>query len=613
MRTEDAFIVQECLNGESEAFGILVDKYKAGIYAYVYAKLGNLQDAEDATQEVFLAAYRSLNTLRRWESFSFWLYRLARNVCGNRIRTQSKRPDSEFIEDQDAIIVSAFSMNSYRENQVDESLREALGVLSEGYREVLMLHYFGGMKSADIARSLGMSPTAVRKRLSRARMQLREEMTAMMDTAFEGQRLPVTFTFRVVEAVKRIKINPTPRMAGVPLGLSLAMGIIITVMSLNPQVNMSSDMAIPAGSPLPAETKMLRVGEIPVDILKTDEIAAIASKQVNDNGGEPKNSLMLAPAAEGGTWTKKTDVPTARWGASASVVDGNIYTIGGGKGRATALWTVEEYDPQTDSWTEKRDMPTARLQLSTSTVNGRIYAIGGWTNSPVSNVEEYDPGTDTWIKKSSMPTARYALSTSVVDGRIYAIGGIIGEPPVDKVASTVEEYDPLTDTWTDKSNMLIAKYAHGASVVGDGIYIIGGGELEGQVEIPLRSVERYDPMTDTWINVADLPEARWVQTSAVALNGKIYAIGGSGVALKVLEMVDVYDPDIDQWDSVGDMPIPRASPAIAAVDGKIYVMGGAANWHPPAELSTVEEFDPGFVGVAAKGKLPTIWGEVKQR
>jgi len=278
VRTEDALIIQECLNGESEAFGILVDKYKAGIYAYVYAKLGNLHDSEDATQEVFLSAYRSLKTLRRWESFSFWLYRIARNVCRNRIRTQSKRPDREFAEDQDAAILSAFSMNSHRESQVDESLQESLSVLSEGYREVLMLHYFGGMKSADIARSIGISPTAVRKRLSRARIQLREEMVATMDTAFEGQRLPVTFTFRIVEAIKHIKVNPMPLMAGVPWGLSLAVGIIIAVLSLNPHLRLNP-ARFPASPPLPVEAKPLETGEIPVDMLTGSQMLAISGKQ----------------------------------------------------------------------------------------------------------------------------------------------------------------------------------------------------------------------------------------------------------------------------------------------------------------------------------------------
>lgn len=81
--------------------------------------------------------------------------------------------------------------------------------------------------------------------------------------------------------------------------------------------------------------------------------------------------------AQVGTWTRKADLPTARWGLSASAVNGIIYAIGGGN-RSESLPTVEEYDPVTDAWTTKADMPTPRETLTTSVVNGMIYAIGGW-------------------------------------------------------------------------------------------------------------------------------------------------------------------------------------------------------------------------------------------
>ena len=69
MRTEDGHIIQKCLSGEPEAFGFLMDRYKASVYAFVYAKVGNFHDAEDLTQEMFLNAYRKLSTLRRWDTF----------------------------------------------------------------------------------------------------------------------------------------------------------------------------------------------------------------------------------------------------------------------------------------------------------------------------------------------------------------------------------------------------------------------------------------------------------------------------------------------------------------------------------------------------------------
>lgn len=244
MRTEDGSIIYECLNGKPEAFGILVDKYKAGVYAFVCSQVGSFQDAQDVTQEVFIQAYRDLRSLRKWESFGFWLYRIASTRCKKWIRAGSRRPDNAFTEDQDPNILERPSLDTYRDNQTYESLRESVDSLSDTYREVLMLHYFGGMTIKDIARAVGASPTAIGARLSRARAQLREEMIAMMGTAFKEQRLQASFTFRIVETVKRMKIQPAPRTSELPWGLSLAAGIIITVLSLGAHLSISGALTI---------------------------------------------------------------------------------------------------------------------------------------------------------------------------------------------------------------------------------------------------------------------------------------------------------------------------------------------------------------------------------
>jgi hypothetical protein len=112
--------------------------------------------------------------------------------------------------------------------------------------------------------------------------------------------------------------------------------------------------------------------------------------------------------------------------------------------------------------------------LSTSVVDGKIYAIGGIIYNmgpPLSTVEVYDPVTDTWTTKAPMPTARVTFSaTSAVNGIIFVIGGASGEIAF----STVEAYDPETDTWTEKTSMPGARTGLATSVVGEKIYAIGG-------------------------------------------------------------------------------------------------------------------------------------------
>ena len=615
MRTEDGYIIYKCLNGEREAFGFLVDKYKESIYAFAYSKLRNFHDAEDITQEVFIKAYTKLNTLRRWDNFLAWLYSITSNLCKNFIRSKSNRPDREFIAEQDSRHFDYTSMESYQEGLVRESLHEALEELPEIYQQVLTLYYLGGMSSKEIAKFLGTSPNTVYTRLSRARAKLKKEMLDMMSTTYEQQRLQTGFTFRIVEMVKRIKIKPAPSKPLLPLGLSAATGIVLTVLMFSPHLISLTPLGALFGSPMPSETKVMQVGELPVDVLEISEITFLSSEQGDGNDGTPKlpnqqNAFAppLAPPGEVGKWTKKTDMPTTRTGLSASVVNGKIYVIGGAKDKVFSI--VEEYNPATDSWTKKADMPTARGMLSTSEVNGKIYAIGGGTNEmvPLSVVEEHNPVTDSWTKKADMPTPRWALSTSVVNGKIYAIGGTIGAPWVG--LSTVEEYDPETDRWTKRKDMPTAKYGISTSVVNGKIYVIGGAFTPANI---LSTVEEYDPKTDTWTKKADMPTARGFLSTSV-VNGKIYAIGGKLNVNVALSTVEVYEPATDTWTKKADMPTPRMHFSISAVNGYIYAIGGGPKSGaqlPLPAFSIAEAYDTGFRAVGAKGKLPTTWGRMK--
>jgi len=295
--------------------------------------------------------------------------------------------------------------------------------------------------------------------------------------------------------------------------------------------------------------------------------------------------LGLAPvslAAEG-IWRVKSPMPTARGVLSAGVVDGKIYAIGGAQGNP-GMVIVEEYDPETDTWTRKGDMPMITAGAASSVVNGRIYVIGGvpnWLEQAYSNVQEYDPATDTWTIKTSMPTARGWVSSGAVNGKIYVVGGA----PVHHGApfSTVEEYDTATDTWTKKADMPTARVYASISAVNGKIYAIGGSPGYSQWFQGLTTVEEYDPTTDTWTKKANMPVGR-MYFCACVVNGKIYAIGGTSSGPRV----DEYDPATNRWTRKADMPTARSDLAASAVNGRIYAIGG---WTGGGYTAVVEEYD----------------------
>jgi N-acetylneuraminic acid mutarotase len=315
---------------------------------------------------------------------------------------------------------------------------------------------------------------------------------------------------------------------------------------------------------------------------------------------------VTAAEMEAGTWTRKADMPTARYWSGSAVVDGKIYVFGGmviggepvPKG-ITAV--VEEYDPATDTWTRRADMPTARHGVRAAAVDGIIYAIGGWKGDAVtcwgnmlSTVEAYDPATDTWDTKAGMPTRRGASAIAVVDGRIYVIGGP-GKNVANLPLSTVEAYDPATDTWTTKADMPTARRKASACVIDGRIYVSGGATTRGGILPPtVPTVEIYDPATDTWTQTFDMPWGRF-DHSASAVDGKIYIVGGLSSEMvkqfggdeiadnelvtdelkELLAIVHVYDPATDTWTTAADFPgVPMYRHTAAVVDGKIYIIGG---------------------------------------
>ncbi len=170
--------------------------------------LQNFHDAEDVAQEVFITAYRRLNTLRRWDSFVNWLYSITTNLCKQKIRSRSRQPDREFIEDQDQKTIAQSSIDRYNESSILELIRDALDSLPSIHREILSLLYLCGMKVIEMSRYLGLSQRTIARRLNDARSSLKEELLKTIGAKFEEQKLGAGFTLRVTEIIKRIKINP---------------------------------------------------------------------------------------------------------------------------------------------------------------------------------------------------------------------------------------------------------------------------------------------------------------------------------------------------------------------------------------------------------------------
>lgn len=183
---EDLRLIQECLEGRTEAFAALVRKYQDRLYNTLYRIVGNAEDARDLVQDAFLQAYRALDRFHGESAFYTWLYRIAVNAAISAKRRQrvvvslQTARDAAGLEPADDLGRSDPSGRMEQDERVRQ-VREALDTLPDEYRTVLVLKEIDGQKYEAIAQILNCPIGTVRSRLHRARLELRDRLKHLMD------------------------------------------------------------------------------------------------------------------------------------------------------------------------------------------------------------------------------------------------------------------------------------------------------------------------------------------------------------------------------------------------------------------------------------------------
>jgi hypothetical protein len=272
-----------------------------------------------------------------------------------------------------------------------------------------------------------------------------------------------------------------------------------------------------------------------------------------------------------GSWSRAADMPTSRLGNGPTVVDGQLYVLGGFN-YGGGIVDVDRYDPATDTWETVSTMPVVRAGPVVASVDGLIYAIGGFdeTGTSYGSVLIYDPATSAWSTGTDMPTLRGDGAVGVAHaGLIYVVGG----EDNGVVLKTVEVYDPASDSWSAVADMSMPRVAAGIAVYNDEIWVAGGG-FEPYVEPPwavTAQVERFDPITGTWSPAPSLNQARRGQ-AMVVLDDTLYVIGGFDSMLRGVHIERYIDDE--GWVAAGAVPIFLSDCNPATIGSKMYLPGG---------------------------------------
>lgn len=242
--------------------------------------------------------------------------------------------------------------------------------------------------------------------------------------------------------------------------------------------------------------------------------------------------------------------------------------------------------------------PVARHEASLVSVANRLYLLGGRGLKPV-NV--FDPETKRWTTGAVPPVEIHHFQAVVVNQTIYLVGAMTGQWPNEKPLDRILTYDPHSDAFQFGHTIPIGRRrGAAATVVHNGQIYLAGGITNGHREGSQAWLDRYDPLSGQWTELADAPTARDHVQGAI-IGNQIFIQGGrrthfdSGKNFELTEAVgDIYDIASNRWiaaNSANVLPTPRAGHMAIAVGGRLVIAGGESGTQKTAH-SQVEVFDP---------------------
>lgn len=175
MNTSDIDIINQCLRGNTDLFETLITRYKKLVFNTAYRMMGNKEEAEDVSQEVFIRIYKSLSKYNPEYKFATWVIRITTNLCLDFLR--KRKADTVPMEEQYDLHDNQFTPEEeYIRREKQKQVQEAINKLPDKYKQFLILFHQRNYTYQEIMDITGESLTIVKNRLYRARQMLKEKL-----------------------------------------------------------------------------------------------------------------------------------------------------------------------------------------------------------------------------------------------------------------------------------------------------------------------------------------------------------------------------------------------------------------------------------------------------
>ena len=272
-----------------------------------------------------------------------------------------------------------------------------------------------------------------------------------------------------------------------------------------------------------------------------------------------------------GEWGVRAGLLAANSEFALAESNGKLYVLGGYPASRLTVRTVQIYDIASNRWELGPQHPQPNNHGMAAAVNGKIYLIGGQLTADqegyVNTVYELDPALGTWVAKATMPTARSGGVAVVHGGKIYVAGGRVPR------GSDFAVYDPALNQWEVLPELPSQRNHITGAAINGRIHIVGGRLGNGLSPLKSDANEVFNPQTRTWTTAAPMLSGR-SGINGVMARGCFHVWGGEAPT-GMTPQHEYYDPRTDRWSSLADMPIPiHGVVGSAFVDGLIWVTGG---------------------------------------
>jgi serine/threonine-protein kinase PknK len=256
-----------------------------------------------------------------------------------------------------------------------------------------------------------------------------------------------------------------------------------------------------------------------------------------ENGTDPALSQKVSDRVDrlevaSGTWSVGPPLPAEcpKHHLAVTTVGGKIYILGGYVGShadvggirtAASTWVLDDA-----GWRRLADQPIARSGAAAQAIGTKIYVAGGGTDelSGVTDLYAYDPAADRWVQLRSMTAPRSHVASCALGGRLVVAGGWTKNGSDVSTSAAAEMYDPASDTWESLPDMPTARGSAGSAVIGDTCFVIGGFRWSPPMAFAV--TEGFSSASRTWSTFAPLTSPRQAM-GTTAFGDSIYALGGS--------------------------------------------------------------------------------------